>query len=127
VTEIGVVIADARQGRGVGSALTRTLARRAQARGATTILMDVLAENRDMLTMITNHFPAACHQRSGPYVAVHVPLPRFQEEQPGESVPGARQPGEYGPSGHGRQWRSPRRAGAGLSVGGSGDLGRGCP
>jgi L-amino acid N-acyltransferase YncA len=114
VTEVGVVVADARQRRGVGSALTRTLASRAQARGATVILMDVLAENRDMLTMITNHFPAACHQRSGPYVTIHIPLPRSQEEQPRESL--SRAP-ESEPSGHGRQRRSSRRAAAGLPVG----------
>jgi GNAT superfamily N-acetyltransferase len=124
VTEIGVVVADARQGRGVGSALTHTLASRAQARGATVLLMDVLAENRTMLTMITSHFPAARHHRSGPYVTIHVPLPRYQEEQPRESLSRAR---EHEPSGHGRQRRSPRRAAAGLSVGGPGGLGRGRP
>lgn len=124
VTEIGVVVADARQGRGVGSALTHTLASRAQARGATVLLMDVLAENRTMLTMITSHFPAARHHRSGPYVTIHVPLPRYEEEQPRESLSRAR---EHEPSGHGRQRRSPRRTAAGLSVGGSGGLGRGRP
>jgi ribosomal protein S18 acetylase RimI-like enzyme len=124
VTEIGVVVADARQGRGLGSALTRTLASRAQARGATTILMDVLAENRQMLNMIANHFPAASHHRSGPYVTIHVPLPRSPEEQPRESLSRARKPE---PPGHGRQRRSPRRTAADLSVGGSGGFGRGRP
>jgi GNAT superfamily N-acetyltransferase len=124
VTEIGVVVADARQGRGVGSALTRTLASRAEARGATMILMDVLAENRQMLTMIANHFPAASHRRSGPYVSIHVPLPRYQEEQPRESLSWARR---SEPPGHGRQRRSPGRPAADLSVGGSGGLGHGRP
>jgi ribosomal protein S18 acetylase RimI-like enzyme len=114
VTEIGVVVADARQRRGVGSALTRALASRAQARGAIAILMDVLAENRDMLTMIMNHFPAADHQRSGPYVSIHIPLPRYQEEQRRESLSRAPEPEPYG---HGRQRHSPRRAAAGLPVG----------
>jgi ribosomal protein S18 acetylase RimI-like enzyme len=114
VTEIGVVVADARQGRGVGSALVRTLARRAQARGATVLLMEVLAENRVILSMITNHFPAARHNRSGPYVTVRVPLPRFQEEQPRESDPGTRNPG---PAGCGRQRRVALRTAAGLPVG----------
>jgi GNAT superfamily N-acetyltransferase len=82
--EIGVVVADARQGHGVGSALVRALAGRAQARGTAVILMEVLAENREMLAMITNHFPAAQHHHSGPYVAIHAPLPRSPEEQPGE-------------------------------------------
>lgn len=85
--EIGVVVADARQGHGVGSALVRALAGRAQARGTTVILMEVLAENREMLAMITNHFPAARHHLSGPYIAIHAPLPRSpQEEQPGKSA-----------------------------------------
>ncbi|HEY4463105.1 MAG TPA: GNAT family N-acetyltransferase [Streptosporangiaceae bacterium] len=112
--EIGVVVADARQRRGVGSALTRALASRAQARGATVILMDVLAENRDILSMITNHFPAADHRRSGPYVSIHIPLPRDQEEQPRESLSGAPEPERPRP---GRQRRRPRRAAADLPVG----------
>ena len=51
-TEIGVVVADAWQGRGVGSGLIRALAARAQARGATTLAMEVMAENRRVLAMI---------------------------------------------------------------------------
>ncbi len=42
LTEIGVVVADAWQGRGVGSALVRTLVSRARARGVTSLSMDVL-------------------------------------------------------------------------------------
>ena len=37
VTEIGVVVADAWQGRGMGSALVRALISRAQARGVTSL------------------------------------------------------------------------------------------
>jgi ribosomal protein S18 acetylase RimI-like enzyme len=81
VTEIGVVVADGRQGQGVGSALTRALATRAQARGAEALLMDVLAENHEMLALISNHFPSARCWHAGPYVTVHVPLPLAQEEQ----------------------------------------------
>jgi GNAT superfamily N-acetyltransferase len=117
VTEIGVVVTDARQGRGVGSALMRALVSRAQARGATVIVMDVLAENRGMLTMITNHFPAARHHRSGPYVTIDVTIPRHQEEQPGESLFRARKSEPCGPSGHARPQRVPRRPAAGLPVG----------
>ena len=82
VTEIGVVVADQWQRHGVGSALTRALATRAQARGATVLIMDVLAENHDMLTLITHHFPAARSWHAGPCVTVHVPLPLTQEDQP---------------------------------------------
>jgi GNAT superfamily N-acetyltransferase len=111
VTEIGIVVADARQGRGVGSALMGALARRAADRGATEMLMDVLAENRTMLAMITKRFPVARHDRSGPYVTIRVPLPpsdRHQEEQPREPLGTAREPE---PSGPGRQRHRTQRAG----------------
>ncbi|MGA2827330.1 MAG: GNAT family N-acetyltransferase [Streptosporangiaceae bacterium] len=86
VTEIGVVVADGWQRHGVGSALTRALATRAEARGATTLMMDVLAENHEMLALIRNHLPAARCRHAGPYVTVYVPLPLTQEEQPRESA-----------------------------------------
>ena len=85
VTEIGVVVADGWQGHGVGSALTRALATRAHTRGATTLMMDVLAENHEMLALIRSHLPAARYWHAGPYVTVHIPLPLTQEEQPRES------------------------------------------
>jgi GNAT superfamily N-acetyltransferase len=46
VTEIGVVVTDAWQRRGVGTALMRALIIRAQARGVTSLAMDVLPSNR---------------------------------------------------------------------------------
>jgi GNAT superfamily N-acetyltransferase len=84
VTEIGVVIADGWQRHGVGTALTLALATRAQARGAVTLMLDVLAENRAMLALITSRSPAARSQHAGPYVTVYVPLPIAEEEQSGE-------------------------------------------
>jgi GNAT superfamily N-acetyltransferase len=86
VTEIGVVVADGWQRHGVGSALMRALATRAQARGATALMMDVLAENHEMLALIRKHLPAARSWHAGPYVTVHVPLPLAQEESPRESA-----------------------------------------
>ena len=59
LTEIGVVVADAWQGRGVGSALVRALLSRAQARGVTSLSMDVLPGNHQVLAMITAHWAAA--------------------------------------------------------------------
>ena len=59
VTEIGVVVADAWQGQGVGSALVRALISRARARGVTSFSMEVLPGNRDVLAMIAGHWPAA--------------------------------------------------------------------
>ena len=73
-TEIGVVVADAWQGRGVGSGLIRALASRARARGATTLVMEVMAENRQVLAMIAGRWPDARHDRSAAYVTVHARL-----------------------------------------------------
>jgi GNAT superfamily N-acetyltransferase len=73
-TEIGVVVADDWQGRGVGSGLIRALASRARARGASTLLMEVMAENRRVLAMIAGRWPDARYDRSGAYVTVHAPL-----------------------------------------------------
>ena len=70
-TEIGVVVADAWQGKGVGSGLVRTLASRARARGATTLVMEVMAENQRVLAMIARRWPDASHDRSAAYVTVH--------------------------------------------------------
>jgi GNAT superfamily N-acetyltransferase len=78
-TEIGVVVADARQGRGVGSALVRALLARALARGITAVTMDVLPENRQVLAMIADHWPAARRDQSGGGIAIRVPL-----AQPGQ-------------------------------------------
>jgi GNAT superfamily N-acetyltransferase len=74
VSDLGVVVADAWQGQGVGSRLMRTLACRARARGATSVTMDVLAENRPMLSMITGYWPAARQHRNGPYLTIRAPL-----------------------------------------------------
>ena len=78
-TEIGVVVADGRRGMGVGSALMRCLISRAQARGATTLVMEVLAENRQVITMITDHWPVTYQDQSGAYLTIHARLP-----QPGD-------------------------------------------
>jgi GNAT superfamily N-acetyltransferase len=74
VTEIGVAVTDTRQGRGVGTALTRELAQRARARGVTVLAMDVLAENRRVLAMIAGHWPAAHYDQSGTCVTVYTGL-----------------------------------------------------
>ncbi len=58
-TDIGVVVADAWQGRGVGSALLRALIAGARGRGVTSLTMDVLPDNRRVRAIITGHWPAA--------------------------------------------------------------------
>ena len=82
VTDIGVVVADAWQGRGVGAALMRALLSRARARGVTEVSMDVLPSNRAVLAMITNHWAAARTGRSADSVTVQLQLlPRHTERQ----------------------------------------------
>lgn len=88
VTEIGVVVADRWQGRGVGSALLRALVTGALARGVGTVAMDVLADNRKMLAMIDAHWPEARIDRSGALLSIRAGLPgTWQESQPGALPP----------------------------------------
>ena len=75
VTDIGIVVHDAWQGRGVGSALMRALVSGAQARGVSTLEMDVLDNNRQVLAMITGHWPAARVERNSDGLAFRVGLP----------------------------------------------------
>ena len=89
VTDIGVVVADAWQGRGLGSALMRALVTGARARGVTLMEMDVLDGNRHVLDMITSHWPAARIGRAPDSVTIRVQLPRHQRQRP-ETGPGDR-------------------------------------
>lgn len=82
VTDVGVVVADAWQGRGVGAALMRALLSRAQARGVTTISMDVLPGNRAALAMITSHWADARTELSGDSLAVRFQLLPQQAQRP---------------------------------------------
>jgi ribosomal protein S18 acetylase RimI-like enzyme len=75
ITDIGVVVADAWQGQGVGSALVRALITSAQARGVTSVVMDVLPGNRQVLAMITGHWPAARAAHCRDYDTLCVPVP----------------------------------------------------
>lgn len=89
-TEIGVVVADGYRGQGVGSALVRQLVARAEVRGVTAVVMEVLAENRQVLTMIADHWPVASEERSGAYLTFSA---RLQPEVPSWPDPGAWLPG----------------------------------
>ena len=80
LTEIGVVVADAWQGQGVGSALVRALLRRAQARGVTSLCMDVLPDNRQVLAMIAGHWAAARSRRDTDCVSIQIELPSAPRE-----------------------------------------------
>jgi GNAT superfamily N-acetyltransferase len=59
VSDIGLVVADRWQSRGVGSALLTTLTRRAAGRGVSELVMDVLPANDRMLAMIASRWPEA--------------------------------------------------------------------
>lgn len=74
-TDIGVVVADAWQGRGVGAALMRALIARAQRRGVTSLEMDVLHGNSKVLAMITGHWPSAVLSHAHDSLCIHIPLP----------------------------------------------------
>jgi len=81
VTDIGVVVADAWQGRGLGAALMRALVTRAQARGVTLLEMDVLNGNRRVIDMITSHWPAARVERSPDSISIRIRLQQHQQQQ----------------------------------------------
>ena len=81
VADIGVVVADAWQGRGLGSALMRALVTRARARGVTLLEMDVLDGNRQVIDMITSHWPAARVERSPGSISIRIRLQQHQQQQ----------------------------------------------
>jgi GNAT superfamily N-acetyltransferase len=74
MTDVGVVVADAWHGHGVGSALMRALVARAQARGVTSAIMDVLPGNQRVLAMIATHWPSSCVTRSPDFTTISCPL-----------------------------------------------------
>ena len=90
VTDVGVVVADAWQRRGVGAALMRALVIRAQARGVTSLAMDVLPGNRRVLAMIIGHWPDAVIDHSPDSLDIRIPLPRHQSQRP-QPQPASRQ------------------------------------
>ena len=106
LTEIGVVVADAYRGQGVGSALVRQLVARAEVRGATAVVMEVLAENRQVLTMISDHWPVASQERSGAYITFSARLQPEVRSRP-ESGPGAEPPPGPNPGAGPGSWPDP--------------------
>ena len=106
LTEIGVVVADAYRGRGVGSALVRELVDRADRRGVTAVVMEVLAENRQVLTMIADHWPTAREERSGAYITFSARLQPEVRSRP-ESGPGAEPPPGLDPGAGPGSWPDP--------------------
>jgi GNAT superfamily N-acetyltransferase len=89
LADVGVVVADAWQGRGVGSALLRALVARARAHGATGITMSVLPENRPVLAMISDHWPAASLHAERDSLTFRVPMAPDPVQQHGNGRDGA--------------------------------------
>jgi L-amino acid N-acyltransferase YncA len=73
-TDLGLVVADRWQNRGLGSEMFRRLTERAAARGVRAAVMDVLPENRQMLAMISHRWADAGYEFSAGSVIVRVPL-----------------------------------------------------
>ncbi|WP_344743920.1 GNAT family N-acetyltransferase [Streptosporangium vulgare] len=68
--EIAVVVGDEWQGMGLGSRLVRALMRRAEIKGARTVGMDVLGDNRTVLAMVRRAWPEATMRVSAGTVEV---------------------------------------------------------
>jgi GNAT superfamily N-acetyltransferase len=73
-TDIGIVVADGWQGRGVGSDLLDRIIARAAARGVSGLELEILPENRRMLAMIARRWADARYEYGGGEVTVRVRL-----------------------------------------------------
>jgi GNAT superfamily N-acetyltransferase len=73
-TDIGIVVADGWQGRGVGSDLLDRIIARAAARGVSGLELEILPENRRMLAMIARRWADARYEYGGGAVTVQVRL-----------------------------------------------------
>ena len=99
--DVGVVVADAWQGRGIGSALLQALIGRAQARGVSWLTMDVQHGNTLMRGIIVRRWATARPDHSSDYLTFRVPVPPLPRRRlPGLSRPPAARAGR----------RRPRRA-----------------
>ncbi len=91
VADIGLVVADRWQGRGVGSQLLSQVIARAAARGVSGLVMEVLPENRQMLAMIARRLPGAGYEFGGGSVTIRVPLPGAAAAGRGREAEGGRE------------------------------------
>ncbi|MGO8960943.1 MAG: N-acetyltransferase family protein [Streptosporangiaceae bacterium] len=74
-TDIGVVVADGWQQRGMGTLLLDALVDRAAGRGIRTLVLDVLPANERMLAMIARRWPAAPRERTPDAIVIRPQLP----------------------------------------------------
>jgi acetyltransferase len=75
VADLGLVVTDSWQHKGIGSQMLSEVVARAAARGVSGLVMEVLPENRRMLGMITSRWGDADYELGGGSVTVRVPLP----------------------------------------------------
>lgn len=73
-TEIGLVVADSWQNRGLGTTLLGVLARRAADRGVPTMVMEVLPDNQRMLGIISRRWPDAPRERTADSIIVRAAI-----------------------------------------------------
>jgi len=95
VCDVGLVVADRWQRRGVGAALFFSLQARAAARGVSVLSMDVLPENRPVLAVISRTWADAAWEFTPDAVTIKVSLPgaRSRNLEPAAAV---RTPGGCG-------------------------------
>jgi ribosomal protein S18 acetylase RimI-like enzyme len=74
VSDLGLVVADGWQGRGVGSALMTALTERAAGRGTDELIMDVLPANTRMLAIAGRHWPDARREYNADSVTIRAQL-----------------------------------------------------
>ena len=79
--DLGLVIADAWQGQGLGTVLLELLAHRAVSRGARALAVEVLPGNSRMLALFSRHWPSARRTWNGDAFALSADLVGLQ--QPG--------------------------------------------
>jgi GNAT superfamily N-acetyltransferase len=82
LADVGVVVADTWQHRGVGAALMRALIARAQARGVTSFSMDLLPSNYLVRDLVARHWPSARAEHSADCITVQVRLPQPRRARP---------------------------------------------
>ena len=93
LSDLGLVVADGWQGRGVGSALMTELAERAAGRGTDELVMDVLPGNTRMLAIAGRRWPGARREYNADSVTIRARLDQ-RAGPPGCAAadPAARQP-----------------------------------
>ena len=72
--ELGIVVDDVCQGRGIGSALCRELLRDAERAGVRTVAASILRSNHTMLRMLQSLAWPLLHASGGPAVDVTIQL-----------------------------------------------------